>query len=354
MEQMDKIKKLTASSSSFAVLFKESSQEHEILCAQALTTALFLCDRSVYQLSLLSETIKQKWSPLLVDIPAEAIPQITSIKIPANETEIKEMSYEKNNGTLELRISSTGPLNIKGVSLEQKPEVIDLVFSFGGEEAAPNINYKNIISFSPDTDTVSEKVLTAIKELKITDTKNLAIISSLLLAALIMETDNFTKHFDPQTLAAGKELLEMGADKKTISSVLEKAKSTPLTQILGRAMARTRASEDAKTSWTFLSREDFEKSANPPPDAPAILDIVHRLRALMPAPPMMIALWQDEGGVEVMIKNFDNSPEAKEKILSLAHKAACPLQNDFFVMGPFKNFTEAELQTQKMLKEETI
>lgn len=352
-EQKENIKKLISDSSSFAIVFAENSLEQEILCAQALNTALFLNECGVYQLSPLPESFKQKWTPLIAGVPSEPIPQITSIKIPAGESEVKEISYEKEDGFLNLHISSGGKLNKEGITVEQRPAQIDLVLVFG-DAPAPQISYKNIFYFAADERTISEKTLEAIKEIKLSDKNAIKKVADLTLASLIVETDNFTRHFSPHTLEAGKELLEMGADKKTISTIMEKAKSTPLTQLLGRAMSRTRTSEDSKISWTFLSKEDFEKSSNPPPTIFSLTELMQKLRSLIPAPPTMITIWQDESGVEVMIKNFDDSPAAREKILALAQKAACPLQNDFFVMGPFKNFTEAEMQTQKMLKEESF
>lgn len=350
---MDKINKLINDSSSFAILLTNKSLEYEVLLYSALSSALFFKDINVYQLSALPEPFKQKWSSLLVDVPNKPIPQITYIKIPSTNSEVEEIGYEKEDGVLNLHISSSESINKNNIVIDQQQAVVDVVFCFE-EGVDPGIEYKEMVTIFSDEITASEKVLEIINNLEITNPAELKKISNLLLAALIVETDNFTEHFSAHTLEAGKKLLEMGGDKKLISEVLEKEKATPLTQILGRAMSRTRTNEENKTSWTFLSKEDFEKTGNTQPDTFLILQIAQKLRALMPAQPTMIMSWQSEGGVEVMIKTFDDSKEAREKILSLAQKAACPLQNDFFVMGPFKNFSEAETQTQKMLKEENF
>jgi len=321
--------------------------------AQALSTALFLTDQNVYQLSALPEAFKQKWSSLLIEIPSDPIPQITSIKIPSGEKGAEEISYEKEGGFLNLHISSSGNINKNNIVIEQQQSIMDVVFCFG-ESPEPQIEYKELIKFSSDEITASEKILEIIDYLEIKNVAEQKKVANILLAALVVETDNFTQHFSSHTLEAGKKLLEMGGDKKSVSTVLEKEKSTPLMQIMGRAMSRTRINDETKTSWTFLSKEDFEKTNNPEPDNFLILQIAQKLRALISAQPTMIMTWQDGGGIEVMIKTFDGSKEAREKILALSQKAACPLQTDFFVMGPFKNFSEAETQTQKMLKEENF
>lgn len=350
---MDKISKLVNDSSSFAILFKEPPQEYEALLAQALTTALFLKDCSVYQLSTPTDSFKQKWSSLLMEVPSKPIPQITSIKIPASEAGGEEISYEKEDGILTLHIHSSESINKNKIVVEQQQSVIDVVFCFG-EKVEPQIEYKELVLITPNDITASEKVLELVENLEITAPAEAKKVANILLAALVIETDNFTQHFSPHTLEAGKKLLEMGGDKKIVSAVLEKEKSTPLTQILGRAMSRTRINDETKISWTFLSKEDFEKTNNPEPEPSLILQIAQKLRVLIPAQPVMILSWQSSGGVDVMIKMFDESSEMREKILALSQKAACPLQNDFFIMGPFKNFTEAETQTQKMLKEENF
>ncbi len=353
MEQPEKIKKIISDSSAFAIFLKENPTEQEFLCAQALATAFFFNECAVYQLSPLPESLLQKWEVLIAKLPNDPLPQVTSIKIPASNVEIKEIDYEKSDGFFNLRINSSGKLDKAGISIDQQPAEIDLVFLLG-EIPPPKINYKNLLSLVANEQTVSEKTLEIVKEIKLSDPEAQKKTANLLLASLIVETENFTRHFSPHTLEAGKALLEMGADKKTVSAVLEKAKATPLTQLLGRAMARTRTDEDGKISWTFLSQEDFEKSGGLEQNTETLLQVMQKVRSLMPAQPTMIMTWQDVGGIEVMIKNFDDSEQSRQKMFSLAQRAACPMQNDFFVMGPFKNFTEAETQTQKMLKEENF
>lgn len=353
MEQMDKINKIINNSNSFAILFKDKSQEYELLLAHALSAALFLKDLNVYQLATATESFKQKWSSLLLEVPSKPIPQITNIKIPTKESGVEEIGYEKEDGILNLHINSNEVINKSGITIEQHQSVIDVVFCFG-EINEPQIEYRELVSISPNETTASEKVLEIIKNLELNDTAGIKKVASILLAALIIETDNFTQHFSPHTLDAGKKLLEMGGDKKSISLVLEKEKSTPFTQILGRAMTRTRTDNETRISWTFISKEDFEKTNNQPPNELLILQLAQKIRSLTPAQPTMIFIWQNDSGIEVMVKNFDESRTAREKILALSQKAACPLQNDFFVMGPFKNFSEAETQTQKMLKEESF
>lgn len=357
-EQKEQVNQIINNSGSFAILLNQNASESEILSAEALRKTLAFKNLRVYFISDFSEKIKQKWEPLLKDFSRDPMPQITSIKIPVKESELNEIDYLKSENFLTLEIGTAQKIVREEITIEQKPAKIDAVFCFSNNENVLSQikekgivpDKKNIMFLSPENGTISEQVLNIVKILNIKEHKKE--IAELLLASLIVETENFSKHFSPESLEAGKDLLEMGANKKIISTVLEREKQTPILQILGRALTRTRIKDETKTSWTFLSKEDFEKSGELNPDASTIIQITQRLRSLSPAQPTMIILWQDGDGIQVMIKNFDDTKESRDKMLLLSEKAACPLQNDFFVMGPFKSFSEAELQTQKMLKEE--
>lgn len=118
-------------------------------------------------------------------------------------------------------------------------------------------------------------------------------------------------------------------DYHDLFEIIKTGQSLSFSQILGRALARTRINEPLKSIWTFISKEDLEKTDNKNADDALFFQIIRNIKNLIPSPPIAIILWQKKDAVfGAMLKD-----------------------DEIKTSGPFKNFTEAEIIIQKALKE---
>lgn len=116
-------------------------------------------------------------------------------------------------------------------------------------------------------------------------------------------------------------------------------------QLFGRALARTRISDPLKSIWTFVTKEDLEKTKNQKSQPALFYQIIRNIKNLLPNHEIAIILWQKDEDVYLLAIS-------EEKILqNIAEKMEADYKEDFLLAGPYKNFSEAEIFIQKTLKE---
>ncbi len=102
----DRVKNLIETSQSFAVLADTNAEEHKILAKEILQQTL--TDKNLLFIGLPQEPnqLREKWSAVLKPVNRQPLLQKTSIKLPKDKYEVKEISYEEDENHLSLIITS--------------------------------------------------------------------------------------------------------------------------------------------------------------------------------------------------------------------------------------------------------
>ena len=104
--------------------------------------------------------------------------------------------------------------------------------------------------------------------------------------------------------------------------------------------------------WTFIAEQDLEKTGAEP--NPALFGkIMKKLKNLLEPRPVFVLIWQSKQEVRAMI-SFSSRPERRGG-QSIDEKLTASLpakyENGNLISSPYKNFSEAELKIQNVLKE---
>lgn len=253
--ETEEIKEIINNAESVALALDENSGEKEFLVREALRIFFQNKNKPVYLFPENPEEIKNKWSAILgndnnnrknVSLSGEI-----SIRVPKERFNIKEINYEEDEEFLILKITADDNENQnRDISVEIKPMVFDILICLGSLNIEFD-NFKEKIILEAGEKTLSEKIF------EITGDE---ISPNLLFASLLLETNGFKKNITEGSLNLGQKLLALGADKKIIDEILNSELSLSIAQILGRALARTRFSEYPQSNWSFISKNDFEKT----------------------------------------------------------------------------------------------
>ncbi|MBI2640967.1 MAG: hypothetical protein HYW91_03750 [Candidatus Sungbacteria bacterium] len=115
--------------------------------------------------------------------------------------------------------------------------------------------------------------------------------ATLLLAGIVSATGGFRAgSTSADTLLVSSELMRLGADLEEAHELVKERGDVGLAQLLGRASVRSRLDEDQKILWSFLTKEDFEKTGRSPEDISGVLS---RLDSEFPRHRISASLWQD-------------------------------------------------------------
>ncbi len=353
-DALEKIQSIFQESKSFALFSKDDCEEHKLLAKETLKHAL--SQKGIATIALPDHLeFKKKWKNIIPENKNSILPQQTSIRIPKNQYKVKELSYEENDGFLSLVVTSeSGELNKDSVIFEPilpkvdaafcffEPTEINLLSEFENRLILPT--KEKIIFLTSGEKTFAEKI-SQIINLVAAETFSLPTTATLLFAGLITETSNFTRPINQEVLRFGSELLSLGANKEAIKAIIDEGKNISFMRLLGRALARTHIEESPSASWTFLSRNDLEKTGHS--QAPPLFfhNIAKNLRELIPFRAVSLLFWQNK---QVFV--LAAADEEKEIALLSRHLGA-ELQSNFFVAGPFENFSEAEMQLKKAFEE---
>ncbi len=124
-------------------------------------------------------------------------------------------------------------------------------------------------------------------------------------------------------------------------------KNNQFAQLLGRALARTRENKIFLSSWSFVSLEDIKKTKTESASAPLFNDILKEIIINIPPQPLAIIFWQDKKGIWSIVK-----PNSRQDIFEkIKEKTNFSDKNNYLLAGPYTNFSEAELEIRKAVKE---
>ena len=115
--------------------------------------------------------------------------------------------------------------------------------------------------------------------------------------------------------------------------------------LLGRLMVRSRQDPAGDALWSFVTREDFEKSGATPDLLPSLVD---RFASITAIPHMALVFWQfGEDGTHGFIWSHDNA-----LLDTIAGRIGGEHAHHSYVGLPiYANFIEAETETRKLLRE---
>lgn len=367
--QEEKVRNICADIGSFAVVSNDEAAEEVCLAKEALAAAIKNAGLPVHSYPERKKDFAEKWVAILPFETGASAVFSTSILIPKNKIETKEISYTEDDRYVSINISAgKEEISKNNVVFKTLPAKVDAVFSFlppdqenkDGklpEEVSKKIivaETDNIINLSSGVgeETLSEKVFSLIGIIESSGDISIkkSPVPDLVFAALMIETDQFQKNISGKTLALASSLLKLGADKEKIIAALSD-KDYPFARLLGRAMARSYPNESLKSVWTFISDQDLEKTGNK--QSPALFDkIMKKIKNLLESRPFFILIWQSKQEVWAMV-SVSSRPERRdgqnieEKLTTLL---SAKKENGNLISGPYKNFSEAELKIQSALK----
>ncbi len=355
---LNKVKNLIETSRSFAILSDTGAEEYEILAKEILERILAGKNLPFISLPQEANPLRERWSAILKPANQCSLLQKTSIKLPKNKYEVKEISYEEDENHLSFIITSPkSGISKEDLILQSLPPQVDAVFClFEDEEKLKSFENKvqlpsleRIVFITPNERTVTEKILdiASLFNPVFLDSEG---IPTLLFAALIKETNNFTERITKDTLYLASLLLEKGAEKETVLSITDKEKTPFHVQLLGRLMARTYIDDLLNVSWSFINQRDLQKT-NATGASPAFLyELIKKIRNFLPPQKLHILIWQSFEGIKALVAA---PPDKNEKyLLPFSQKFQAIPQSRFFIAGPFANFSQAETNLRQTLKEE--
>lgn len=349
------IKHLIGTSKSFGILLEETAEDYEILAKDLLVKILSHKQVPVISFPCDKESYKEKWGAIIKATEPLPLPHKTSIKLPKEKYDIKEVSYEESANSLSLVITSKkGQLLKDELVFENLLPQVEALICFLKDESRI-ILFKNCLQI-PENEKIifiknNQKTLTEeIFELSKTLEPNLLYdqnTATLFLAMLLEETNNLAEKISQELLNLGSLLLGKGAQIETISGIrnIDKTKEFHL---LGRLLARTYIDETLQTSWSFINRRDFQKT-NKTATAYLLSNLLKQVKQLVPKQKFRVIIWQNDKGIDAIIAADEQQGE--KEMLSMAQKIGINSNNNFFLMGPFESFSQAEIKIRQILKE---
>lgn len=366
--QEEKIRNIFANAEFFAVVSDKEAVEEILLAKEALIAAIRNTGLLVYFFPERQSGFMEKWRAILPSEDNFPFAFSTSILIPKNKAEIKEISYTEDNKYVSVNIGASEEISKENVIFKTAPAKIDAIFYFSldqnrlGDKLTEELSKKiiipeldNIITVAPGSNdkTISEKVFDIIQTIESSGdiSVNKSPVSDLLLASLFIETDQFQKNLSGGILDLAASLIKNGADKEKITGLIND-KSPSFARLLGRAMARSYPNELFKSMWTFVAEQDLEKTGHEPSLA-LFEKIMKKIKSLLEHRPVFVLIWQSKQKVWAMIStSLPDKGEAMGKIQALLPAKKDSLgDGSNLVSGPYKNFSEAELKIQSALKE---
>ena len=357
---MERIKNLINETKSLAIVAEENCEENVFLLKNAMEAAFH--ETNIKTISLpKNENLHyfEKWSDILPKEKADENRLVakTLLKIPKGAFSIKELSYEEDENFFSLIITpkngESGRLTKEIAIFEEAiPEVETALCFF--ENARILERFKNSFKMPPPEKIVfltnHQKTLTetAFNLIKFPNEFVPQEQATLFLASLISETKNFNRQAGRNSFALAETLLKNSADQKTIKKIMDRQKTNSFNQLFGRALARSFYEEHLDLFWAFLSQKDFQKT-NTTPGRGLSIQILEELQKIASLPQTYIILWQDEGmrgenSISGIVKSYN-----KTALLEL-NNSFNSITGSMLEVGPFDNFSEAEIKLRSMLK----
>lgn len=288
------------------------------------------------------------------------MPREFIISLDTTQSPVSQMRYEKESGRIDVVFSPReGEIQKEQVSFRTGSVLCNCIVAVG----VPDIEDTQSLQFGPDTlqntpvvnidHTTRNKQYGEVNLVDLERSSLAEIIYELvvayreaplskenattLLSALVSATGNFSSPaVSAETLLTASELMRSGAALSDAKQVPLEVRPTELLQLLGRAAVRTKLEKGGEVLWSFLTREDFEKTARSPEDLPHVM---HHLEKEFPPHRIAALIWQNpnDGGVRAYLGGN------RDLIHRLQSQEVGKLQSPYLLVNAsFENFKQAE------------
>lgn len=269
--------------------------------------------------------------------PGECVLTVDTLKTP-----IEEIRYETDDSTHTVNIiitSKHAPLTKNDLAFRESKNAIDAVIAVGAKNIAsigsvwqkhPDLFYeKPIVSVhaDADTETIAEKTSALMKECAPEESYDPKIATALLFS-LFAKTDSLKRReTTPSSMALASELIAKNADHRAVAEyfALRQAQDvapqhdrafpdeTPLNlmQLWGRACVRSKLDPEKNVFWSFVTADDFLKTATNERDIPFVID---RISKTVPLPAAAVFLWQHADTKKVFPKIVARDPRIRHSV----------------------------------------
>lgn len=213
------------------------------------------------------------------------------ISLGVGNNEIKELSYEQTGGLLNINITTKSDCVSKdSLALEPSKFKYDLIFILSAPDLEslgklyfdntdlffqtpiinidhhPSNEYFGTVNLIEVTSASTAEIMAELKE-TILPEKTDAEITTLLLAGIIAETNNFqSSAINPNTFTIAASLLAAGAKQEEIIKNFYKTKPLSVLKLIGQIVSNMSFDPEYSLAWAKLSQNDFEKNNASPHD----------------------------------------------------------------------------------------
>ena len=295
MEHILRILALAERSERIGIVLSSDAGDAELLAAHALK------DKLGEKAIILNapEHLQDRWSHLF---KKERPQKETALSIDMELHPVEELRYEKEGGKLRIYLGGS-ELTKDAFVLEHLYPACDMIIALG---------------FSSEVD-----------------------------IRRLIETDIPLKNPDSLITITPVSVTTYAAAPQTLPTAPIHTWDINAMKLWSRALLRSYTEENASVFWAFLPKEDFQKTNT---SADILPDLVHGMRMVMSLPALCILLWQDQTGatenVHILV-----SGENQSVLQQLADVTETPLTDGNLVIRGFPNFSEAEAEMRKLLKQ---
>ncbi len=284
-DELQKALQTATQSESITILLADTAGDKDFLAAQMLKEKI----GSKASIVNISDGLKRRWG-FLFGITDETKKEVT-LSLDVEKNPIEELRYEKEGGRLKIYLSPQFPLRANDFVFEETYHPSDMLFALGF------FNKEDLKA-----------------KLRETPVKN------------------------PEAI------ISIG---RGIGEYRDEILSQDTVKLWARAALRSTIDEDLHVFWSFIPKEDFEKTKQTDESLLSILRVMRRVAAV---PDVAVILWQDP---ELGTQNVRAIIycEDRQKLQKISEHAGTPILEQYILMGPFAHFSEAEVAIRKLLKQ---
>lgn len=347
IEALQKFKETLNSAKIVAVRSGDTKDISKILSSHILHSVfLELGKKSSVECGPIDDSIKNSLSILFGESQKNfEIPEHTLIKIDTEKIPISELKYEKEGTILKIILESSENFDPQKILVEKEKIPVDLLLLLDPEEK----QIKEILQNTPHKEVV--KITSKDKDIAI---KIFEIVSMLGKEIVHKFKEAFwtlldhESEFSKTAISAKKEILEMSPDISKIVTLKEALKTKWFWKLLGRALQRSEVEKELGTLWTFITKDDLEKTNQ---NESAIVPILNEIKKLRAPENFLAMLWQNgKNEVKAIISAGENFAPQAEKLQNLAVQMGSVLSSSYFFTASFTSFSEAEIKIRSEIK----
>ncbi len=294
MQHILKILTLAENAGRIGIVLGPDAQDTDLLAAHALK------ERLGEKAEILNApgSLQDRWSHMF---KKEHPRKETALALDIEKHPVDELRYEKDGGKLRIFLSSNAPLTKDAFIMEERFPPSDMIIALG---------------FSREEDL--SRLLQAEAPVKNTD------------AVINLSSSNSAP-----------------PEKALTEKIPAPQWSVDTMKLWGRALLRSYKEDGDGVFWAFLPKEDFNKTNQKDDILPAL---VSGMRNTMDLPPLVIVLWQNHQESDGKVHIFFSSTD-KATLDRLAQAAGTSLTDGTLIVRQFANFSEAEAEARKLLKQ---